>query len=488
MRWRIGMERQWLSADFERLPPKWSMGDVRIHIIGSADVIGPLWFLHSRALPIKMASAAFLSLPEVHQLYAHSRPYSPMTIPAPRLEIDGSDQGSNSSGEKLWNHLSKGRRTLSIRKAFTLIAVVNGLVLAYLVFASVQLIRVSGGSSTETYVSLFLTLLLVVLAIISYQILAGRIIQPIARLVNEATFIESNDMQSLLTVRNHDEISRLAQAFNMVLGKMRQALIAGDLANQQLLEANRQIASSISYAGLLQRSILPDRQLQETFGSDHFILWLPRDTVGGDYYIFHSNGGQCLAGVADCAGHGVSGAMMTMLARAGIDRSILEVGISSPAAVLSCTDSAMRSLLHDARLSKAIATSMDIGLVCLDFNSKTLRFSGAKISLYWSDGESMHMIRGDNRAICDHRVGVYTDHDLHLQPDCTYYLTTDGLLDQSGGEHGFSLGTEQFTQWLIRLARQPLVEQRQALSDALAHFRGAHPQRDDITILSFRFT
>jgi serine phosphatase RsbU (regulator of sigma subunit) len=356
-----------------------------------------------------------------------------------------------------------------------------------MVHASIQLLRAPGTRSAEAYVSLILTFLLVILAIISYQIIARRIIQPIARLVKEATFITSDDMSSLLTIRSNDEISTLASTFNMVLKRMRDAIIAGDVANQQLLEANHQIAASIDYAGLLQRSILPDRQLQETFGDDHFILWLPRDTVGGDYYIFHSQGGNCVAGVADCAGHGVSGAMMTMLARAGIDRSIMEVGIASPAAVLSCTDTAMRNLLHGARLSKSIATSMDIGLVRLDFEARKLRFAGAKISLYWSDGQSMHMIKGDHRAICDHRIGAYTDHDLDLLPNCTYYLTTDGLLDQSGGDDGFSLGTEQFTQWLIRLARQPLAEQRQALADALAQFRGSHPQRDDITILSFRF-
>lgn len=368
------------------------------------------------------------------------------------------------------------------------ITLVNGLVLLYLVIAAIQLLRVPGNRSAEIYVSLILTLLLVILAVLSYQIIARRIIRPIARLVREAGAIESDDMHSLLTIRSNDEISRLAQAFNAVLARMRQALVAGEASNQQLLEANRQIEASINYAALLQRSILPDRQLQETFGSDHFILWLPRDTVGGDYYIFHSDGGHCLAGVADCAGHGVSGAMMTMLARAGIDRSIMEVGITSPAAILSCTDTAMRILLHGARLSKSIATSMDIGLVRLDFEARSLRFAGAKISLYWSNGETMNMLRGNNRAICDHRVGAYTDHDVPLLPDYTYYLTTDGLLDQSGGEHGFSLGSQQFTEWLIRLARQPLEQQRQSLTEALDTFRGSHPQRDDITILSFRFT
>lgn len=411
-----------------------------------------------------------------------------MNIPVVRRDSNDPDRkpGSRITGSEY--HPPSRRTVASIQRIFTLITLVNGLVLLYLVIAAIQLLRVPGNRSAEIYVSLILTLLLVILAVLSYQIIARRIIQPIARLVREASAIETDDMHSLLTIRSNDEISRLAQAFNAVLARMRQALVAGEASNQQLLEANRQIEASINYAGLLQRSILPDRQLQETFGSDHFILWLPRDTVGGDYYIFHSDGGHCLAGVADCAGHGVSGAMMTMLARAGIDRSIMEVGITSPAAILSCTDTAMRTLLHGARLSKSIATSMDIGLVRLDFEARSLRFAGAKISLYWSNGETMNMLRGDNRAICDHRVGAYNDHDIPLLPDCTYYLTTDGLLDQSGGEHGFSLGSQQFTEWLIRLARQPLEQQRQSLTEALDTFRGSHPQRDDITILSFRFT
>lgn len=411
-----------------------------------------------------------------------------MRIPVLRPGTEGPDPNGDSNNKRGRYHPPSRRTVASIQQVFTLIAIINGLVLLYLVIAAIQLLTGPGARSAELYVSLILTLLLVILAVISYQIIARRIILPIARLVREASEIESDDMTSLLTIRSNDEISTLAQAFNGVLVKMRQALTAGEASNQQLLEANRQIEASINYAGLLQRSILPDRQLKETFGNDYFILWLPRDTVGGDYYIFHSEGRHCLAGVADCAGHGVSGAMMTMLARAGIDRSIMEVGITSPAAILSCTDTAMRTLLHGARMSKSIATSMDIGLVRLDFEARTLRFAGAKICLYWSDGQTMHMLRGDHRAICDQRIGAYTDRDIPLLPDCTYYLTTDGLLDQSGGEDGFSLGTHQFKEWLIQLARQPLEVQRQTLADSLEQFRGRHPQRDDITILSFRFS
>ena len=195
--------------------------------------------------------------------------------------------------------------------------------------------------------------------------------------------------------------ARLADAFNGVLARQRQAIAQLDTANQRLREVNKQVDDSIRYAALLQRSILPDRQLSERFGLDHFVLWQPRDTVGGDYYVFHDDGNRCLAGVADCAGHGVPGAMMTMLARAGIDRYIQQVGIGSPAAVLQATNAGMNVVLSEAQLSRALATSMDVGLVLLDFEAEVLRFAGAKISLYWSDGERVDMVKGDPRSLWD---------------------------------------------------------------------------------------
>jgi serine phosphatase RsbU (regulator of sigma subunit) len=283
-----------------------------------------------------------------------------------------------------------------------------------------------------------------------------------------------------------DEVARLADAFNGVLHRQRQAFEQLDLANQRLRDVNKQVDDSIRYAALLQRSILPDRQLSERFGSDHFVLWQPRDTVGGDYYVFHDDGNRCLAGVADCAGHGVPGAMMTMLARAGIDRFIQQLGIDSPAAVLQATNAGMHLVLSEAQLSRALATSMDVGLVLLDFDAEILRFAGAKISLYWSDGETVEMVKGDNRSLWDRRTGVYQDHEMPLRRGFTYYMATDGVFDQAGGDHGFGLGTERFCQWLLDHASKPLAEQHDAFTRSISDFRGEHPQRDDITMFSFR--
>ena len=380
------------------------------------------------------------------------------------------------------------RRALSIQQIFLLLGSLNGIVLATLLFSSWQLLKDSGSVTGHATITLFLGGLLVINLAISSVIVSQRVIRPLRRLVREshAIAVEEGTDGALLRVVGTDEVARLADAFNGVLHRQRQAFEQLDLANQRLRDVNKQVDDSIRYAALLQRSILPDRQLSERFGSDHFVLWQPRDTVGGDYYVFHDDGNRCLAGVADCAGHGVPGAMMTMLARAGIDRFIQQLGIDSPAAVLQATNAGMHLVLSEAQLSRALATSMDVGLVLLDFDAEILRFAGAKISLYWSDGETVEMVKGDNRSLWDRRTGVYQDHEMPLRRGFTYYMATDGVFDQAGGDHGFGLGTERFCQWLLDHASKPLAEQHDAFTRSISDFRGEHPQRDDITMFSFR--
>lgn len=337
-----------------------------------------------------------------------------------------------------------------------------------------------------------LTILLIILlglsATASYQIMARRIVRPLTLLAEESAQIAHNQPGQELSVYSHDEVGRLAEAFNAVLRRMRAALKEADAANRQIKAAHKQIDDSINYAGLLQRTILPERQLMQAFADDHFVLWQPRDQVGGDFYVFHGDdAGRYLIGIADCAGHGVPGAMMTMLARAAVDRAIQQAGLESPAAVLAKTDEAMRAMLADAHLSRAIATSTDAGLVYVDREAGVLRFAGAKISLYWSDGESVGEIKGERRALADRKPGVYRDHEMPLLKGRAYYLTTDGFLDQAGGEHGFGFGNGRFAAMLRDHAGHGLPEQGAAFSKILAEYRGDLAQRDDITILSFRF-
>lgn len=324
------------------------------------------------------------------------------------------------------------------------------------------------------------------------------LLQPLGRLQSSARAIANGRYDVALPPPTADELGELSRAFAIMANrikrdteelerKVRERTAALETTHHEMAAAHKKLGDSIDYASLIQRAILPDRQMLRSLGPDHYIFWRPRDVVGGDFYVFREDGGNCLLGVVDCAGHGVPGALMTMLARAAIDHALSEVGPQSPAVVLSRTDLAMRAMIEDGQMSRAIATNMDVGLVYVDRDRHRLLFAGAKISLYWSDGETIEEVTGNRRALGDRKPGDYADQEIPLLPDRTYYLTTDGFLDQAGGEHGFGFGKGRFATMLRQHARMELGQQKTAIAETLAQYQGEHSQRDDITVLSFRY-
>jgi serine phosphatase RsbU (regulator of sigma subunit) len=208
--------------------------------------------------------------------------------------------------------------------------------------------------------------------------------------------------------------------------------------------------------------------------------------VGGDFYVFHQDGDNFLIGVVDCAGHGVPGALMTMLAHAAISHAIAEVGLHDPAAILGRTDTALRAMLSASHLDSALATHADAALIYVDRAAGHMSFSGAKMSLYICDDGWVEEIKGARRPLAHKRMGEFANTALSLTPGRTYYLVTDGYLDQAGGDEGFCFGNDRFKQALQTHADLPLTEQSDAFAETLARYQRSQPQRDDITIVSFR--
>jgi sigma-B regulation protein RsbU (phosphoserine phosphatase) len=324
------------------------------------------------------------------------------------------------------------------------------------------------------------------------------VLQPVRKLQRSASAMAQGDFSITLPPPSQDELGDLSRAFGTMATQIRsnteelehkvqartQAL---EEASRDIARAYQQINDSIDYASLIQRSILPNRQMTQLLGLRQFVLWRPRDVVGGDFYIFRPEGARYLVGVVDCAGHGVAGALMTMLARSTLDQAMNLEGIASPAAILSHTDTTMRALLQQGELPRAIATNMDVGLAYVDTDTRTLRYSGAKINLYLCDGQQVQEIKGGRRAIGDRRQGRHEDTEIVMRAGVTYYLTTDGFLDQAGGELGYGFGNTRFAQLLLQHAQLPMAQQAAALNQVLDGYRGSYPQRDDITLLSFRF-
>ncbi|MFQ3786782.1 biofilm regulation protein phosphatase SiaA [Halomonas sp. A29] len=343
--------------------------------------------------------------------------------------------------------------------------------------------------------ALILGILLTIIAVATERL----ILAPLNRFKQSAQAIAAGHYDSPLPTARHDEIGELSQAFSHMAdqvqrhtreleAKVRERTQALERANAEMAATQKKLGDSIDYASFIQRAILPDRQLDLHLEHHHGVLWKPRDTVGGDFYLFRADAGGYLFGVVDCAGHGVPGSLMTMLARAILDHAILKVGCHDPAAILTETDSQSRELLGAEQLPTSVATHMDAGLAWVDLATGRITFAGAKIGLYASDGVTLAHLAGDKRPLGHKRRIEYRNQDIDLRPGWTYSLCTDGLLDQAGGSDGFGFGNTRFEALFMAQAQRPLQAQMEAFEQALQDYQGDLPQRDDITLLNFRFT
>jgi len=342
-----------------------------------------------------------------------------------------------------------------------------------------------------------LALLMVLLLAYSY-VVDRLVLRPLRRLHQSAQAIAAGHYDVALPTGRNDELGELSRAFGLMADKVRantetlesrvrERTLDLEQANREMVAAHKKIDDSIDYASLIQHAMLPNRLLNDTLGKDHSLLWRPRDVVGGDFYVYRADDSGYLFGVVDCAGHGVPGALMTMLAHAALDQAILQAGMADPAGILARVDQVVRLMLNDNANVQALATNMDIGLAFVDVHSRKVTFAGAKISLYYSDGDSVGELTGSRRAIGDRRIGQFSNAQVALDPRRTFYMTTDGFLDQAGGERGYSFGNGRFSDMIRQHARMPVAEQGEVFSATLAAYQGEHAQRDDITMLCFRF-
>ncbi len=324
------------------------------------------------------------------------------------------------------------------------------------------------------------------------------VLHPLLVLTDSARNIANGRYETRLQSNRDDEIGALSRAFDSMASQVQahtreleqrvaERTAQLETTHARLADTHRQLTESIRYASLIQRVILPDRQLSERLRGQYFVVWHPRDVVDGDFYLYREQAEGCLFGVIDCAGHGVPGAFMTMIAHAALERATLEQPWSNPAALLESADKAVRSMMPDTKRLERLATSMDIGLCFVEWATRKVHFSGAHIDLFTARDHGIQCFKGDRGGVNDRKVRNFTCRTLDLEPGTVFYLVTDGILDQSGGERGLPFGRAGFENWLRTHSGLPLETQEKSLASALEGYRGGYPQRDDITVLAFRF-
>lgn len=258
--------------------------------------------------------------------------------------------------------------------------------------------------------------------------------------------------------------------------------------NGTLSRTQERITDSIRYARMIQQSILPlPSDLTKNLAGS-FTHLQPLDIVGGDYYFLEETEDGFFIGTVDCTGHGVPGALMTMMSAALISRIIEAAPDITPAALLHTLHSQVQGILRTDTGSGFPENGLDIALCRVYPAEGRLIFAGAGLPLIISRNREITWVPGDRVHLgfsSVRREIVFTDHAVETGREDRVYLITDGILDLPGGEQGYGLGRTGLLDLLTQTARLPLQEQKEELLSQLTVYQGQWPSRDDLTIIGF---
>jgi len=250
-------------------------------------------------------------------------------------------------------------------------------------------------------------------------------------------------------------------------------------------EKQKEILDSITYAKRIQGAILPSADLISKELTDSFILFQPKDIVAGDFYWLASLEDSVLLAVADCTGHGVPGAMVSVVCHNAMNRAVREFKLSAPGKILDKT----RSLVIEQfeKSSEDVKDGMDLALCNLNLKSKTLQYAGANNPLWIiRDGELLEYKANKQPVGKHHPMVPFENHSIDLMSGDAVYLFSDGLVDQFGGEKGKKFKAANLKSLLLSFQKLPMATQQKEIETVFHSWRGNLEQVDDICILGFR--
>ncbi len=306
-----------------------------------------------------------------------------------------------------------------------------------------------------------------------------------AQRAEDALNMERSSKRNLMLIGGILLIAILALGiFSRLRTNRKNTRVLKDLYNE--LEAkNTDILDSIQYAKRIQNAILPSKSSINELMPDSFILYKPKDVVAGDFYWLEQKEGKTLLAVADCTGHGVPGAMVSVVCNNALNRSVREHGLTQPSEILNKTREIV--VQEFEKSEEKVRDGMDISLVSLE--GTDLQYAGAFNSLWIiKDGmDEVFEVKADKQPIGKYENRVdFTNHKMELSKGDIIYLFSDGFADQFGGEKGKKFKAGNLKMLLLTLKQKTLKEQGEALEISFEKWRGSLEQLDDVCIIGLK--
>ena len=255
-----------------------------------------------------------------------------------------------------------------------------------------------------------------------------------------------------------------------------------ELQKQTIETKNRDITDSIKYAERIQKTILPAKYKLREYLPKSFIFYKPKDFVAGDFYWLEKNDSQVMFAVADCTGHGVPGAIVSVVCHNALNRSVRQYGLTAPNQILDMTKSIV---VDEFSKNEDVRDGMDIALCALSGN--TLYFSGANNPLWLVRKGVLTAYKPDKQPVGKYEINnPFTNHKIELQKEDMIYIFSDGFADQFGGEKGKKYMAGKFKKLLISISEFAPQKQQLALETEFKEWKGDQEQIDDVCVIGIR--
>ena len=250
-------------------------------------------------------------------------------------------------------------------------------------------------------------------------------------------------------------------------------------------EKQKEIIESITYAKRLQEAILPPQEFIDVHIPNNFILYKPKDLVAGDFYWAEKVNDLFFIAAADSTGHGVPGAMVSVVCSNALNRTVKEFKLTETGKILDKT----RELVLETfeKSTSEVKDGMDISLLCIKSKNKSIFWSGANNPLWYIQDNQLKEIKADKQPIGKTEYPKpFTTHQIEYKENTTFYLFTDGFADQFGGPNGKKFKYKQFSDLLLKHTDLSQVEQSEIINKVFTLWKGDLEQVDDVCVIGIK--